>query len=89
VPDGSCIRELASYPRQNSLHTALREVGRIERSLFMQEWMKEPELRRRVLVGLNKVETRNALARPVSSTGRTTCVTAASRISATAPVSST
>jgi TnpA family transposase len=28
------IRRLASYPRQNSLHTALREVGRIERSLF-------------------------------------------------------
>jgi TnpA family transposase len=42
------IRKLASYPRQNSLHTALREVGRIERSLFMLEWMKDPELRRRV-----------------------------------------
>jgi TnpA family transposase len=48
------IRKLASYPRQNSLHTALREVGRIERSLFMLEWMKNPELRRRVQVGLNK-----------------------------------
>jgi TnpA family transposase len=57
------IRKLASYPRQNSLHTALREVGRIERSLFMLEWMKDPELRRRVQVGLNKGEARNALAR--------------------------
>jgi TnpA family transposase len=27
------IRKLASYPRQNSLNTALREVGRIELSL--------------------------------------------------------
>jgi hypothetical protein len=43
------IRKLASYPRQNSLHIALREVGRIERSLFMLEWMKDPELRRRVV----------------------------------------
>ncbi len=59
------IRKLASYPRQNSLHTALREVGRIERSLFMLEWMKDPELRRRVQIGLNKGEARNALARAV------------------------
>lgn len=59
------IRKLASYPRQNSLHTALREIGRIERSLFMLEWMKDPELRRRVQAGLNKGEARNALARAV------------------------
>lgn len=59
------ICKLASYPRQNSLHTALREVGRIERSLFMLEWMKDPELRRRVQVGLNKGEAKNALARAV------------------------
>jgi TnpA family transposase len=59
------IRKLASYPRQNSLHTALREVGRIERTLFMLEWMRDPELRRRVQVGLNKGEARNSLARAV------------------------
>lgn len=59
------IRKLASYPRQNSLHTAPREIGRIERSLFMLEWMKDPELRRRGQVGLNKGEARNALARAV------------------------
>ena len=59
------IRKLASYPRQNSLHAALREVGRIERTLFMLEWMQDPELRKRVQVGLNKGEARNALARAV------------------------
>ena len=31
----------------------------------MLEWMKDPELRRRVQVGLNKGEARNALARAV------------------------
>src|SRR5258708_32493843 len=39
------IRKLASYARQNSLHAALREVGRMERTLFMLEWMQDPELR--------------------------------------------
>ncbi len=59
------IRKLASYPCQNSLHAALREVGRIERTLFMLEWMQDPELRKRVQVGLNKGEARNAPARAV------------------------
>ncbi len=35
------------------------------RWLFMLEWMKDPELRRRVQVGFNKGEARNALARAV------------------------
>ena len=32
------LRKLAAYSRQNELAAALREVGRIERSLFMIEW---------------------------------------------------
>ena len=59
------LKKLGSYPRQNGLALALREVGRIERTLFMLEWMQDPELRRRVQVGLNKGEARNALARAV------------------------
>jgi Tn3 transposase DDE domain len=34
------LRKLGSYPRQNSLALALREVGRIERTLFMLEWLR-------------------------------------------------
>lgn len=59
------IRKLSSYPRQNGLALALREVGRIERSLFMLEWFQSLDLRRRVQVGLNKGEARNALSRAV------------------------
>ncbi|WP_434965435.1 Tn3 family transposase [Escherichia coli] len=33
------LRKLASYPRQNNLAVALREVGRIERTLFIIEWI--------------------------------------------------
>jgi TnpA family transposase len=44
---------------------ALRELGRIERTLFALDWMKNVELRRRVQIGLNKGEAKNALARAV------------------------
>ena len=54
-----------SYPRQNGLAVALRELGRIERTLFILDWLQSVELRRRVQAGLNKGEARNALARAV------------------------
>jgi len=44
---------------------ALRELGRIERTLFILDWLQNVELRRRVHAGLNKGEARNALARAV------------------------
>ncbi|WP_232461084.1 Tn3 family transposase [Burkholderia ubonensis] len=59
------LRKLGSYPRQNGLAVALREIGRIERTLFILDWLQDVELRRRVHVGLNKGEARNALARAV------------------------
>jgi len=59
------IRKIGSYPRQNGLAVALRELGKIERTLFTLEWLQDVELRRRVTVGLNKGEAKNALARAV------------------------
>ncbi|AXI24628.1 Tn3 transposase DDE domain protein [Cardinium endosymbiont of Sogatella furcifera] len=59
------LKKLASYPKQNGLAKALREIGRIERTLFMLNWFRDPALRRRVQKGLNKGESRNALARAV------------------------
>ncbi len=61
----STLRKLGSYPRQNGLVLALRELGRIERTLFTLDWMQNVELRRRVQLGLNKGEAKNALARTV------------------------
>lgn len=59
------IKKIGSYPRQNGLAIALRELGKIERTLFMLDWYMSPQLRRRVTAGLNKGEARNALARAV------------------------
>lgn len=59
------LKKLAGYPRQNPIARALREIGRIERTLFMLDWLDDPELRRRTGANLNKGEARNALARAV------------------------
>lgn len=59
------LKKLAVYPRQNSLSVTLREIGRIERTLYTLELLQSPELRRRVQVGLNKGEAKHALARAV------------------------
>lgn len=59
------LRNLGSYPRQNGLALALRELGRIERTLFMLEWLLDPKLRQRVTAGLNKGELKNTLSRAV------------------------
>jgi TnpA family transposase len=45
------LKRLSAYPRQNGLAVALREIGRIERSLFTMDWLKSPELRRRAHAG--------------------------------------
>ena len=60
------LRKLAAYPRQNELAAALREVGRVERSLFMIDWTTDPGMRRRVQVGLNKGEAHHALKRAIN-----------------------
>jgi len=37
------LRKLGSYPRQNGLAVALRELGRIERTLFILDWLQSVE----------------------------------------------
>ena len=63
---GAGIR-LSCRPRflRVSLAAALREIGRIERTLFTLEWLQNPELRRRVTIGLNKGESHHTLKRAI------------------------
>ncbi len=83
------LRKLGSYPRQNGLAVALRELGRIERTLFIPDWLQSVELRRRVHAGLNKGEARNSLAGRCSSTALGKSGIGASSSSATGPAAST
>jgi TnpA family transposase len=59
------LRKLGAYPRQHTLAVALREFGRLERTLFLLHYIQNPDLRRRIHAGLKKGEARNALARAV------------------------
>jgi Tn3 transposase DDE domain len=59
------LRKRSAYPRQNGLALALRELGKLGRTLFTLDWLQDPELRRRSHVGLNKGEQQNALRRAV------------------------
>ena len=65
VAPSAMLRKLAAYERQNQLDVALQEIGKIERTLFMLDWLENPELRRRCQVGLNKSEQRHALTQAI------------------------
>lgn len=61
VAPSQILRKLASYPRQNDLAVALREVGRVERTLFMLDRVLNADMQRRAQIGLNKGEAHHAL----------------------------
>ena len=65
VAPSAMLRRLGSYPRQSGLALALREIGRIERTLFTLDWIERPEERRKATRELNKGEAENALKRAV------------------------
>ena len=61
IAPSQLLRKFASYPRQHELSAALREIGRVERTLFIIDWVLDPEMRRRAHIGLNKGESHHAL----------------------------
>jgi len=65
VAPSAMLKKLAAYERQNQLDLALQEIGRIERTLFMLDWLESPDLRRRCHAGLNKGEQRHALTQAI------------------------
>lgn len=65
VSSSLILSKLGSYSRQNSLAKALQEMGRIEKTIFILKYATDKVLRRRILRGLNKGESMNALARAV------------------------
>ncbi len=63
---GSLIMsKIGSYARQNKLAAALKEMGKIEKTIFILDYISNEALRRRIQKGLNKGEATNALARAI------------------------
>src|SRR3546814_2032983 len=58
VTASAMLRRLSGYPRQNGLALALRELGRLERPIFILDWPRDIHLRRRTQAGPNKGEAR-------------------------------
>ena len=65
VAPSAILKRLSASSKSSDLAKALRELGRIERTLFMIEWYSSPPLRRRCLAGLNKGEAAHKLKRAV------------------------
>jgi TnpA family transposase len=65
VLPSAMLKRLTAYQRQNQLDLALQELGRIERTLFMLDWLESPPLRQLCQAGLNKSEQRHALAQVI------------------------
>ena len=61
MPPSQLLRKFAAHPRQHDLAIALREIGRIERTLFIINWLLDADMQRRAQIGLNKGESHHAL----------------------------
>lgn len=61
MPPSQLLRKFASHPRQHDLAIALREIGRVERTLFIIDWLLDADMQRRAQIGLNKGESHHAL----------------------------
>ena len=59
------MSKIGAYARQNSLATALKEMGYIEKTIFILDYVSSKALRHKINRGLNKGEAMNALARAV------------------------
>lgn len=63
LPASRALRKLNAYHPESRLYKALREVGRIDKTLFLLDYLSIEAVRRRVLIGLNKGEAYHALDR--------------------------
>ena len=61
LPLSQMLRKFAAYPRQHELAVALREIGRVERTLFIVDWLLDADMQCRANTGLNKGEAHHAL----------------------------
>jgi TnpA family transposase len=65
VAPSAILKKFSASSKSSDLAKALRELGRIERTLFMIEWYSSSALRRRCQAGLNKGEAAHKLKRAV------------------------
>lgn len=62
VTASQLFRRLSSYSREHSLYKALKEFGKIIKTLFLLKYIDDVDLRKQIQKMLNKVESSNKLA---------------------------
>lgn len=66
VEASTILSKLGSYARKNSLAQAAKEMGTIEKTIFLANYYIDELVRRRIQKGLNKTEAINSLSRTVN-----------------------
>jgi TnpA family transposase len=59
VLPSTLLKKLGVYSRQNHLYQAFSEVGRVERTIFLLEYMSDPAMRQHIRAETTKVESYN------------------------------
>jgi TnpA family transposase len=54
------LRKLGTRSRKNKLYLAFREVGRVERTLFLMQYISDPKFRREIQSETTKIESFNS-----------------------------
>ena len=62
APSG-ILRRLGTASRKNKLYFAFRELGKVIRTLYLMDYIDDPEVRRIVQAGTNKSEEWNGFVR--------------------------
>ena len=70
------LKRLGAYPRQNGLALALREIGRIERTLYTLDWLEQPPLGGRRRRNSTRAKAATRWPAPSASTASAGCATA-------------
>jgi TnpA family transposase len=65
TPASSLLKRLSSYAREHPLYKALKEFGRIIKSLFMLKYLDDVGFRQRIEKQLNKIEFANRFSKAI------------------------
>lgn len=61
----SIFKRLSSYSKQHPLHKALKELGRVHKSIFLLKYLDESSLRQRIDKQLNKIEQSHQFSKAI------------------------
>jgi TnpA family transposase len=65
TPASQLMKRLSSYAKDHPLYQALKEFGRITKSIFILTYLDDVELRQRIEKQLNKIELANKFSKAV------------------------